>query len=257
MRSKAIAWLWIRQRQRQVKKQPQHLSYREEATWLMLLRQLNDMENASTAWVDEHHKQTDWVKKQDENNVGDPNPPTFLPRARHTLVVALQPIPCSWDNMPAGAKRPYAISVICHIVEIAAMLRIHWKEFDRSRDKYRAEGNGYLLTGSAIPDLGLCFTFRLFNKPRFRENRIIPVDGIKSLCFGYVPTIFQNREDIYRLDAKDPDELQLGSMPEIAETMVQLGCDMSTANYMKTTDAVHQHLFAGTLTLSSSPRRHC
>lgn len=263
LRSKAIAWLWIRQGQQQANKQPQHHINRvltadnEEATWLKLLRQINDMEKASTAWVSKYHRQAvrNHHEKKEMDHVddiheydkdADADPPTVLPGPKqHTLVVALQPKPHSWDNMPASVKKPYAITTMCHIVEIAAMMGIYWKEFDRSRDKYRAEGNGYMLTGSTVPDLGLCFTFQISGKARFQDNRTIPVDGIKSLCFGYVPTIFQEEEDIRRLDAKDPDELQLGSMPEIAETMVQLGCNTSTANYFKTTDAVHQHLFAG------------
>ncbi|KAK3402394.1 hypothetical protein B0T20DRAFT_138441 [Sordaria brevicollis] len=248
--------------QKEENKQPEQHNNRvstadnEEATWLKLLRQLNDMEKTSAEWVDQYHKQADWVKEQDGKNSGqvsqvqeydedvDPNPAISLPPARHTLVVALQPKLHSWDNMPASVTKPFATTTMCHLVEIAAMLGIHWKEFDRSRDKYRAEGNGYMLTGSTNPDLGLCFTFQTYGKGRFRENRTIPVDGIKSLSFGYVPTIFQEEEDTRRLDAKDPDELQLGSLPEIAETMVQLGCNTSTANYLKTTDAVHQHLFA-------------
>ncbi|KAH7629678.1 hypothetical protein B0T09DRAFT_264064 [Sordaria sp. MPI-SDFR-AT-0083] len=270
LRSKAVAWLWIRQGKEQANNQPQHHNNRvltadnEEATWLKLLRQINGMEKDSTSWVNEYHKQTvnnhHGKKERDiADNIDEyakdagADSPTILPGPKqHTLVVALQPKHHSWDNMPAGVKKPYAITTMCHIVEIAAMLGIYWKEFDRSRDKYRAEGNGYMLTGSTVPDLGLCFTFQISGKARFRENRTIPVDGIKSLCFGYIPTIFQEDEDLRRLDAKDPDELQLGSMAEIAETMVQLGCNTSTANYFKTTDTVHQHLFAGKSTFYQS-----
>lgn len=263
--SKAISWLWPHG-QKEENKQPEQHNNRvltadnEEATWLKLLRQLNDMEATSAKWVDKYHREADWVKERDGKNSGhinkvqeydedaDPIPTTDLPPAQPTLVVALQPKLHSWDNMPTSVTKPFATTTMCHLVEIAAMLGIYWKEFDRSRDKYRAEGNGYMLTGSTNPDLGLCFTFQIYGKGRFRENRTIPVDGIKSLSFGYVPTIFQEEEDTRRLDAKDPDELQLGSLPEIAETMVQLGCNTSTANYLKTTDAVHQHLFAGKFT---------
>ena len=277
---KAIALLWspenekdgVQKGEKDVKQHNNRVSTAdyEEASWLKLLRQINDMEKDSRDWVEEHHKQADWVMKQDEKSAKNgkdtfhvdpynpdanktdehdkdtsPDPSPSFSGSDHTLVVALQPKPLSWDNMPASVKRPYAVTTMCHIVEIAAMLGIYWKEFDRSRDKYRAEGNGCMLTGSTLPDLGLCFTFQISAKARYRENRTIPVDDIKSLSFGYVPTIFQDKEEIRRLDAKNPDELQLGSMTEIAETMVQLGCNTSTANVFKTTDSIHQHLFAG------------
>ncbi|KAK1775109.1 hypothetical protein QBC45DRAFT_336080 [Copromyces sp. CBS 386.78] len=207
-----------------------HTADNEKATWLNLLEEIQSMERASLKWVTEHHK------------TSQPQPVADV--KKHTLVVALQPKPRSWDNMPAGVKKPYATTTICHIVEIASMLGIYWKEFDRSRDKYRAEGNGLMLTGSTVPDLGLTFTFQVCGKARFQENRTIPLDETKELCFGYIRTIFYKTKDNRRLGAKDDDELQFGSLPEIAETMVQLECNTSTANYFKTKDARHQHLFA-------------
>ncbi|EGO53917.1 hypothetical protein NEUTE1DRAFT_148405 [Neurospora tetrasperma FGSC 2508] len=207
-----------------------HTADNEKATWLTLLEEIQSMERANMNWVTEHRQKS--------------GPGAVAGFKEHTLVVALQPKPRSWDNMPAGVKKPYATTTICHIVEIASMLGIYWKEFDRSRDKYRAEGNGFMLTGSTVPDLGLTFTFQICGKARFQENRIIPLDEIKELCFGYVRTIFYTAKDNRRLGAKDDNELQFGSMREIAETMVQLECNTSTANYFKTKDARHQHLFA-------------
>lgn len=245
-------WRWpqkaheeSKERQRQIQHNRVHTADNEEATWLKLLRTIHDMEKTSAAWVQDHHE------KSRENQLGPIKTSNkIFPRPKHSLVVALQAKPQSWDNMPTSVKKPFATTTMCHIVEIAAMMGIYWKEFDRSRDKYRAEGNGFMLTGSTVADLGLCFTFQICGKARFRENRIIPVDGVKSLCFGYVPTLFQEEEDIRRIDAKDPDELQFGSMLEIAETMVALKCNTNTANYFKTLfqGAKHQHLFAGTFT---------
>ncbi|KAK3948704.1 hypothetical protein QBC32DRAFT_364834 [Pseudoneurospora amorphoporcata] len=207
-----------------------HTADNEKATWLNLLEEIQSMERESSKWVKEHHQ------------TSGPHPLADV--KEDTLVVALQPKPRSWDNMPAGVKKPYATTTICHIVEIASMLEIHWKEFDRSRDKYRAEGNGFMLTGSTVPDLGLTFTFQICGQARFQENRTIPHHEIKDLCFGYIRTIFSKTRDQRKLGAKDDEELQFGSLPEIAETMVQLECNTSTANYFKTKDARHQHLFA-------------
>ncbi|KAH7176143.1 hypothetical protein EDB81DRAFT_897212 [Dactylonectria macrodidyma] len=43
--------------------------------------------------------------------------------------------------MPWNMRKPYATSTICHVVEAIAMLGIHWKVFNRSENRYRAQGN--------------------------------------------------------------------------------------------------------------------
>ncbi|KAK4119063.1 hypothetical protein N657DRAFT_582509 [Parathielavia appendiculata] len=214
-----------------------HTADNERASWVILLSQLQSMEKESQDWQYHH-----------SNN----GPPHNLPLAgfeSHTLAVALQAKKRSWDTMPAGIKKPYATTAMCHLLEIAAMMGIYWKEFDRSRDRYRAEGNGYMLVGSNVPDLGVTFTLQICGKSRFQENRVIPVDEVKELCCGFVSTLFQEEnKDKRRIevpieDAKDLSILQLGSTREIAETMVLIECNTDTANYFRSDDAKHGHLF--------------
>jgi hypothetical protein len=219
-----------------------HTADNERASWVILLSQLQSMENESQLWQKEHFSN------------GPPN--KLAGFESHTLAVAVQAKKRSWDTMPAGVKKPYATTAMCHLLEIAAMMGIYWKEFDRSRDRYRAEGNGYILLGSNVPDLGLTFTLQICGKSRFQENRVIPVDQVKELCCGFVSTLFRENQDSRRIefpneDPKDLSFLQLGSTDEIAETMVLIECNTDTANYFRSEDTKHGHLFPGRLSRRS------
>ncbi|KAK4146952.1 uncharacterized protein C8A04DRAFT_9406 [Dichotomopilus funicola] len=210
----------------------------ERASWVTLLSHLQLMERESQEW----------------------DQPLLLYRSgpqlaypigfgERTLAVAIQAKTRSWDTIPAHVKKPYATTAFCHLLEIAAMMGIYWKEFDRLKERYQAEGNGYILTGAHIPDLGLMFTLQISGKNRFQENRVIPVDEVKELCCGFVSTLFhdikrgQRQVDLPNKDPKNLDFLQLGSRNEIAETMVLIGCNTDTTNYFRSNDAKHSHLF--------------
>jgi hypothetical protein len=210
----------------------------ERASWVILLSHLQSMEKESQEWQQNHYQK------------GAPQSqplPTFESR---TLAVAMQAKQRSWDTMPAGVRKPYATTTICHLIEIAAMMGIYWKEFDRSRERYRAEGNGYILMGTNVPELGVLFTLQICGQNKFQENRVIPVDEVKELCCGFVSTLFREDMDTRRVefpneDPKDLSFLKLGTMDEIAETMVRIECNTDTANYFRSSDAEHRHLFAG------------
>ncbi|KAK4139107.1 uncharacterized protein C8A04DRAFT_33435 [Dichotomopilus funicola] len=213
-----------------------HTADNERASWVTMLSHLQSMEKESYDWQQKHFEG------------GPPHPLAGF--EQHTLAVALQAKKRSWDTMPGGVKKPYATTTMCHLLEIAAMMGIYWKEFDRSRERYRAEGNGYLLSGVHVPELGPTFTLYLTGQSRFQENRVIPVDEVKELCCGYVSTLFYNStmKDRRRIEFPngEPNDLrflQLGSMDEIAETMVLIECNTDTAKYFRSPDAKHTHLF--------------
>ena len=153
--------------------------------------------------------------------------------------------------VPASMTKPYATTTMCHLIELAAVLGLHWKEFSRSLERYRAEGNGYMLTGAPVGDLGLVFTFQRTGRTTFEENRVIPVDDIKRLCFGVVPTIFcKTPENDERLkfpfdQPEDLAALQLSSAREIADTLMVIGCNTNTANCFLEDDKKTTHLFPG------------
>jgi hypothetical protein len=214
-----------------------HTADNERASWVTLLSQLQSMEKESQEWQREHSKH------------GPPHNVPLVEFRNHTLAVAVQAKDRSWDTMPSSVKKPYATTAMCHLLEIAAMMGIYWKEFDRARDRYRAEGNGYILTGTSVAELGVMFTLQICGKSRFQENRVIPVDEVKELCCGFVSTLFRphvtdrRRIEFPNEDPKDLSFLQLGSLHEIAETMVLIECNTDTANYFRSNDTKHGHLF--------------
>lgn len=213
-----------------------HTADNERATWVTMLSQLQLMERDSQEWQRTQYGQ---------------NPPSSQPQAvfnQHTLAVALQSKKRSWDTMPSNVKKPYATTAMCHLIEIAAMLGLYWKEFNRSTDRYRAEGNGYILIGTNVDDLGIMFALQICGKSKFRENRIIPVDEVKELCCGFISTIFRKDQDSRRLEFPDEEPrdlsiLQVGSTNDVAETLVLIGCNTNTANYFRSEKAKHGHLF--------------
>ncbi|KAF7533180.1 hypothetical protein G7054_g7329 [Neopestalotiopsis clavispora] len=216
-----------------------HTVNNERATWITLLFALHTMETESRRWeneqVGEHTPSRDW-------------PPVFQ---SHKLAVAIQRKTRSWDNMPSSITKPYATTTICHIMEMAAMLGLHWREFDRAKDTFLAEGNGYVLKSTSISELGTVFTFQTRGSSVFEGNRTIPAEEVKDLAFGLVPTIYHKDDDLdrSRLTALSADEfrdlkyLQMGSANELSETLTSLGCSTEVSGLIRRNDTNQRHLY--------------
>ncbi|UPK96698.1 hypothetical protein LCI18_007633 [Fusarium solani-melongenae] len=227
-----------------------HTADNERASWTLLLSAVQRMEHESEEWQKSQYAE---MKKKtgpptDQmplNNLAE-NPPTL--KDAHTLTVALQRKRKSWDTMPSTIVRPYATTTMCHLVEMVAALGIYWKEFDRKRDRYRAEGNGFMVLGEKVADLGLMFNFSIYGRSRFEDNRVIPVDEVKELCFGYVSTIYSVTLDKRRLrfPEDDPENLaflQLATQAEISQTLVRIGCNNNAVRAFKDPEKHTSHLF--------------
>lgn len=229
-----------------------HTSDNERASWTILLSAVQCMEKESREW---HLEQFgyDTANPPTTNEIFSrhnlPSKPPTL-KESHTLVVALQKKRKSWDTMPANIIKPYATTTMCHLVEMLAVIGVYWKVFDRRADRYRAEGNGFMVLGERLSDLGLLFTFHVNGLSRFEGNRVIPVDEIKELCFGWVPTIYRSTSDKRRLEVPihlfDLSSLQMGSRAEIAETLMIIGCNKNATNHYQGLDGSNgrtSHLF--------------
>ena len=75
---------------------------------------------------------------------------------------------------------------------------------------------------------------------------MVPRYAVKELCFGFCPAVFRRPgEKLYADEPKGIGSLQLGSMDEIAETLVVLGCNANTVNIFRDTSqkARYGHLF--------------
>lgn len=206
-----------------------HTADNELTTWLALLMAMQRMERESREW--QQKICSPYMLPVDAAQALAPEEEY----RRHSMAVGMQEKTRSWDTMPDGMKKPYATTAMCHLVEMVAMLGIYWKEFDRSNNVYRAQGNGFLVTGSMVPNLGVAFTFEKVGKTWFQENRIVPHDSVKQLCFGFCPTIFQAglKTPLYTDEPKDEGTLQLGTPAEVAETLVSFGCNTNTVNYFR------------------------
>ncbi|KAF4451692.1 putative Modin [Fusarium austroafricanum] len=221
-----------------------HTADNEKATWYALLMAIVRMEQESREWqCKKSTEYNEWIKKAGPRQIE-----TEEPHAHHSLLVMMQRKRRTWDSMPKDFAKPYATTTISHIVEIAGMLGIHWRQFDLNNDQYRAQGNGFVIYGSYTDGLGITFNFQKQGPTWFEKNRVVPSYNVKQLCFGMAPTIFTNQEKkVYADEAKGAESLQLGSFAEIAKTLVVFGCDINTVNYFRvnTDQARHSHLFAG------------
>jgi hypothetical protein len=221
-----------------------HTADNEKATWCALLMAIVRMEKESREW--QGKKSGEWRKATGPRPPLDSPLPLQEPDAHHSLLVCMQRKRRTWDSMPKDFAKPYATTTISHIVEIAAMLGIHWRQFDLNNDQYRAQGNGFVLYGSYTDGLGICFNFQKQGPTWFEKNRVVPSYNVKQLCFGMASTIFYQNRKVYADEAKGAESLQLGSLAEIAKTLVVFGCDINTVNYFRknTDQARHSHLFA-------------
>ncbi|KAF6820079.1 modin [Colletotrichum plurivorum] len=211
------------------------------ATWVSLVEVIERMERDPRAW-ERRFARTRWD-------------PWGLPVARPTLAVCFQAAQRSFDiNTPV--KKPYATTTISHMVELAAVLNIYWKVLDRRIDIYRAEGNGCVLVGSRIANLGIVFTFERTQPAIFGRRRIIPMPEVKELVFGRVPTIFRPKaggphnamwQNPLKTSSRyggvmllKPEVLQLGSAQDVAQTLLRIGCSGRVTALFK---RKNQHLF--------------
>ncbi|GKT52366.1 uncharacterized protein ColSpa_12547 [Colletotrichum spaethianum] len=220
-------------------KQSVHTADNERASWVTLLSALQKMEHESREWQREQYLEKVYKRPKGTVQVEKPEDVEAALKEvsdKYTLTIAIQKKLRSWDTMPTNVKKPYATTTWCHIVEMLAMLGVYWIEFNRTNDRYRAEGNGYTVTGEKVSDLGIMFTFQVYGRSRFKSNRVIPVDETKEFCFGFVPTIYRSTSDGRRLqfpndEPRDLSTLNFASNHEIAETLVLIGCNTNTVNY--------------------------
>ncbi|KAK3356473.1 hypothetical protein B0T25DRAFT_536827 [Lasiosphaeria hispida] len=216
-----------------------HTADNEAATWLGLLMAIQRMEDESRKW------QSRALERHNSGAVGEQQWPP-APYGGHNLTVCIQRKKKSWDTIPDNITKPYATTTIAHLVEFTAMLGVYWKVFDRSDDRYLAQGNGFILSGSNVEGLGLTFSFQKKGPTWFEDNRVVPHYDVKELCFGLCPTTFRlPGEKQYADEPKGVGTLQLGSMDEIAESLVVLGCNVRAVNLFRKRDveARHGHLF--------------
>jgi hypothetical protein len=147
-----------------------HTAEDEGCSWVLLLDALQGQERISRAW-----------DRGPDNSAHD-----------HTICYLIQRKTRGWDFMPLNATKPFATTTICHLVEIMAMLGLVWTDFNVKASLLSAEGNGYMVKSEYTPGLGILTRFSRLSKPTHTGNRIIPCKEIKRLCFGEIPSLFDD-----------------------------------------------------------------
>lgn len=226
-----------------------HTADNERASWFILLYAIQRMESKSSEWQQKQYGPPGVLCER----YGLPKLPPSL-KEHHTLTAALQRKRKSWDTMPPNIAKPYATTTMCHLIEMIAALGIYWKEFDRRKDRYWAEGNGFLVLGRRVSELGIMFSIQVYGQCEFGNNRVIPVEYVKELCFGYVSTIFQETVDSRRLQVPSdmPENLAMLVMAtrrEVAESLRLIGCNNNTVNCYLEEGTRTSHLFPVTFEL--------
>jgi hypothetical protein len=159
----------------------------------------------------------------------------------YTLSAWMEPIRRSWSSMPVRTDKPFAITRLCDLIHIAAMLGIFWKRFDLRTQNFHATGNGMFITsapnqGGNIPTV----VFGISGAPVFKENRMIPCMELEELACGIVPTI--------PIGGPVEKRLRFNGDKQIAQILgTFLGCDPETIGNFKDKN---NHLFPGIPTIS-------
>lgn len=204
---------------------PRMLAPRDErASWVKLLATVQLMERDSASWETQK-----W--RLDYSQVYPIHGDVV------SLAVGIQHLRRVYRPvLPAHPTKPYAAITIAHLVGLAALLSMNWKEFNQVADIYLAQGNGFLLRGRRSY-IGLVFTFERTGPCHFQETRVIPTTEINELCFGHVPTLYRDNnpvadkewQTIYK--QRELKTLQLGSSRDIANTLRLIGCNAATIHY--------------------------
>lgn len=86
----------------------------ERVSWLILLSTLQMKERQSRIW--DAQQRTVW-----------PPDRRVLHQPEYQLTAAIQVETKSWDMMPPQIMKLYATTALCHVVELMAMLGVHWR----------------------------------------------------------------------------------------------------------------------------------
>jgi hypothetical protein len=92
-----------------------------------------------------------------------------LMKHRHPTGVSVSFVEWTWDSLPSKATRPMATATLGTLVVMATRLGMQWR-IDLEKDIYQALGNGYSLSCTQVPEMGLVATFTAEEK----ENRTFP-----------------------------------------------------------------------------------
>jgi hypothetical protein len=136
-----------------------HFTSEQKVSWLTFLRHLYKIENISLSPQEPHANRENHTREIGLLvNLGESFQRPNLSRSRYSTGVSLSFIEWTWDSLPAKATRPMACTNVGTLVVMAIRLGMDWR-IDLKKDTFLAVGNGYSLSCTHVPEMGLVASF--------------------------------------------------------------------------------------------------
>lgn len=220
----------------------------QRASWYILLHELHHMEDKALysqriALVTERKLGLGQAQQASERSW--PSSSLVARWENRSYAVALQPRRQTWNALPANLARPCATTTLDCMVELAAMLGLRWRVFDRATGIYFAKGNGYSLSGRHEPGFGVFFEFapdelRVSESFRDSEKRnLIPTRDIREMASGHILVAKAKDGQYYSVP---PRTIEMGQKNSVADFLASLGCEQTA---MSSQHDRQSHLFPG------------
>jgi hypothetical protein len=110
-----------------------------------------------------------------------------LLKSTHPTGVSVSFVKWTWDSLPSKATRPMATTTLGTLVVMATRLGMQWS-IDLEKDSYQASGNGYSLSCTQVPEMGLVATFTAEERDHRRAPHALAFNDLtdKFMC-GIIP----------------------------------------------------------------------
>lgn len=93
----------------------------------------------------------------------------------------------TWDSLPAKATRPMATTSLGTLVVMATRLGMKWR-IGLEKDSYQAVGNGYSLSCTQVPEMGLVASFTADDAENRDFDRSLAFNGSADMLMcGIIP----------------------------------------------------------------------
>ncbi|KAM0713445.1 hypothetical protein Q7P37_010407 [Cladosporium fusiforme] len=140
--------------------------HEQRASWLSLLRHLYSVEDRASSRPRPPPPMKYWGTWPDPwmgllEKEGTPN--FVSEKFIYATGVSISFVEWTWDSLPGKAIRPMASTNLGTLVVMATRLGMTWR-IDIEKDTYHATGNGYSLSCTQVPEMGLVASFTAEDK---------------------------------------------------------------------------------------------
>jgi hypothetical protein len=183
----------------------------QRVSWLSFLRHLYRVQNGNVSSLSSQAPSDcgpdPWASLLEKPECANRD----LSKHRHPTGVAVSFVEWTWDSLPSKSTRPMATTTLGTLVVMATRLGMQWR-IDLEEDSYQASGNGYSLSCTQVPEMGLVATFTAEERDHRRAPHALafnhPTD--KFMC-GIIPgaTLLVDEDFYCTDDAGETDVLNV------------------------------------------------